>query len=123
MEIFERLLEAVVASEPDHSVCTGDLVNLALEPEFVRVAGLLRDAFEPSQLTLVPGNHDYYVKEAVSDRLFETSFGGFKHKPSSKRVHIPWCLLDDVAIIGLNSAIPRRRSSRQVESETRSSAR
>ena len=36
VEIFERLLEAVVASEPDHSVCTGDLVNLALEPEFVR---------------------------------------------------------------------------------------
>ena len=107
VEIFERLLEAVVASEPDHSVCTGDLVNLALEPEFVRVAGLLRDAFGPSQLTLVPGNHDYYVKEAVSDRLFETSFGEFQTQAIEQEGPYPIVrLLDQVAIIGLNSAIP-----------------
>ena len=34
MEVFEELLDAVVAIQPDHSICTGDLVNLALAPEF-----------------------------------------------------------------------------------------
>ena len=109
VDIFERLLKAVTAAKPDHSVCTGDLVNLALEPEFVRVSELLQATFEPDALTLIPGNHDYYVKEAVSSRLFETSFGMYQAHdlgPASKAGYPVARLLDEVAIVGLNSAIP-----------------
>ena len=109
VEVFEALLDAVKAAKPDHSVCTGDLVNLALEPEFVRVGELLSTHFEDDELTLVPGNHDYYVKEAVTTRLFETSFGRWQPKDVSVGSDSPYPvvrLLDSVAIIGLNSAIP-----------------
>ena len=74
VEVFEQLLDAVVAVQPDHSICTGDLVNLALTPEFVRVHELLSDRFGPHQLTLVPGNHDYYTKEASLAGRFEEYF-------------------------------------------------
>jgi 3',5'-cyclic AMP phosphodiesterase CpdA len=109
VDIFERLLKAVTAAEPDHSVCTGDLVNLALEPEFVRVSEMLQATFEPEDLTLIPGNHDYYVKEAVDSRLFETFFGRYQTYdlgPQSASGYPVARLLDEVAIVGLNSAIP-----------------
>ena len=74
VDIFERLLDAVVATKPDHVICTGDLVNLALESEFERVLNLLRSRFSPGELTLVPGNHDYYVREAITAGFFENKF-------------------------------------------------
>ena len=109
VEIFEQLLQAVKESRCDHAICTGDLVNLALEPEFERVAELLENTFGQDQLTLVPGNHDYYVKEAVSDGLFERYFGRWLsddlalglagHYPVSR-------IVDEVVVVGVNSAIP-----------------
>jgi 3',5'-cyclic AMP phosphodiesterase CpdA len=107
VDIFERLLDAVKAIEPDHSVCTGDLVNLALEPEFERVGELLGDRFAPEELTLVPGNHDYYVKEAVTDGLFESSFGRWQPKDidSGQDVYPVVRVRDEFTIVGLNSAI------------------
>lgn len=107
-EIFIRLLDAVSALDVDHAVCTGDLVNLALEPEFEMVAGLLRAHFGPDHLTLVPGNHDYYVKEAIKAGLFEQSFGDFLPADldlGGARYPVVR-LLDEVAIVGLSSAIP-----------------
>ena len=109
VDIFERLLDAVVASQPDHSVCTGDLVNLALEPEFRRVGQLLGDRFQSDELTLVPGNHDYYVKEAVDDRLFESSFGHWQPRDVGTEQDEPYPvsrLKPGLAVFGLNSAIP-----------------
>ncbi len=107
VEIFERLLDAVKATEPDHSVCTGDLVNLALEPEFERVGELLSVRFSPDELTLVPGNHDYYVKEAVTDGLFESSFGRWQPKDADfgQDVYPVVRAGDGFTIFGLNSAI------------------
>ncbi len=105
VEVFEELLAAVAELKPDHTVCTGDLVNLALEPEFVAVRAMLRQVFAPEELTLVPGNHDYYVKEAIAAGLFERSFGeylpsaGGSTYPVSRRV-------PGATIVGLSSAIP-----------------
>jgi len=108
VEVFERLLDAVVAAAPDHSVCTGDLVNLALEPEFTRVQGLLADRFPADALTLVPGNHDYYVKDAVVDGRFERFFGRWLSRDIETPEDVTYPvtrLLPGVAIVGLNSAI------------------
>ena len=110
VEIFEALLRAVKANNPDHAVCTGDLVNLALEPEFERVGEILEAHFAEDELTVVPGNHDYYVKEAVHSRLFERTFGRWQPQaiemgPQAGPYPVVR-LLDSVAIIGLNSAIP-----------------
>ena len=111
VEVFEQLLDAVLAVEPDHSVCTGDLVNLALEPEFIRVRELLTDRFESNQLTLVPGNHDYYTKGAVQEGLFESYFEEYlpqdlESTPASTSPYPITRNLGDVVIVGLSSAIP-----------------
>ena len=107
VEVFEQLLTAIAVLEPDHTLCTGDLVNLALEPEFVRVAEMLEQVFTADTLTVVPGNHDYYVREAVRDGLFERSFGQFQPHDLGSGVPYPVTRIQDgLAVIGLNSAIP-----------------
>ena len=107
VEIFERLLDAVKATAPDHSVCTGDLVNLALQPEFDRVGQLLGDRFASHELTIVPGNHDYYVKDAIDARLFEETFGRWQpvEVDIGQGAYPVVRQLGDVVIIGINSAI------------------
>lgn len=123
VEVFEQLLDAVVAARPDHSICTGDLVNLALTPEFEKVNELLNERFEPSTLTLVPGNHDYYTKEASLAGRFEEHFTDYLprdleeassdesdqegDRSGDQRDAYPISrLLDEVCVIGLSSAIP-----------------
>jgi len=108
VEVFERLLDAVVAVEPDHAICTGDLVNLALEPEFRRVEELFAARFAPEALTVVPGNHDYYVKDAVQQSRFERFFAPWMSYDLGGLDAAPYPvarLLPGVAIIGLNTAI------------------
>ncbi len=77
VDVFEHLLDHIVSLSPDHSVCTGDLVNLALVPEFEKVKILLDQRFSKDQLTLVPGNHDYYTKESAEAQRFESTFADF----------------------------------------------
>jgi 3',5'-cyclic AMP phosphodiesterase CpdA len=110
VEIFERLLEAIADVGPDHTLCTGDLVNLALEPEFVRVNRLLDEVFPAETLTVVPGNHDYYAKDAVADGLFEKYFGQFQPKDCGAGGQdgvYPVCrVMDEVFVVGLSTAVP-----------------
>jgi 3',5'-cyclic AMP phosphodiesterase CpdA len=108
VEIFEKLLAAVTALAPDHVVCTGDLVNLALEPEFARVKELLAERFAPGALTLVPGNHDYYAKDAVKLGLFERFFAEWQPRDVGEGpgAYPVVRLIDGAAFIGLSTAIP-----------------
>ena len=118
VEVFEQTLDAILAVKPDHSICTGDLVNLALKPEFDKVSDLLSDRFSPEQLTLVPGNHDYYTKEASLAGRFESYFAQYlpqdlgeesytqEDEDDQRRQYPISRLLDEVAIIGLSTAIP-----------------
>jgi len=126
VEVFEQLLDAVGAAAPTHSVCTGDLVNLALAPEFERVRELLTARFAPRDLTLVPGNHDYYTKEAALAGCFEEAFAEYlpQDLPPADGARYPVTRLlgavgeegageggageggEPVAVVGLSSAIP-----------------
>ena len=60
------MLAAIVADlhaqRPDHIAVTGDLVNLSLDTEFARAARWLDALGKPHDVTLVPGNHDAYVR-------------------------------------------------------------
>lgn len=118
VEVFEQTLDAIIAAKPDHSICTGDLVNLALQPEFDKVGELLNTRFASTELTLVPGNHDYYTKEASLAGRFESAFADYLpqeidelktsvHEGDDQRQAYPITrVLDEVAIIGLSTAIP-----------------
>lgn len=110
VEVFEALLDAVIEAKPDHSLCTGDLVNLALAPEFERVNELLSSRFTDASLTLVPGNHDYYTKEAALAGDFEQTFHSYLPNELNLRVqdtHYPVSrIIGEVCVIGASTAIP-----------------
>lgn len=68
-EVLDALLEDVQRKSPDHTIVSGDLTNIALEDEFARSQGWLRCVGKPQDVTVVPGNHDAYVKVPYSDGL------------------------------------------------------
>lgn len=55
--------------DPDHTVVTGDLTNLALEAEFVASAQWLRTLGSTNDISVVPGNHDAYTPNALTKGL------------------------------------------------------
>jgi 3',5'-cyclic AMP phosphodiesterase CpdA len=63
------MLEAVVADlkdhAPNHVAVTGDLVNLSLSNEFAPARAFLERLGGPDAVSLVPGNHDAYVRAAI----------------------------------------------------------
>jgi 3',5'-cyclic AMP phosphodiesterase CpdA len=100
----------------DHVVITGDLTNLALEPEFA----LARDVIEkdlglsPHDVSIVPGNHDVYTRGAHASGRFATYFADYLVSDlpdlavAGKAGRFPVVKLrGSVAVIGLCSAVPR----------------
>jgi len=67
------VLAALVAdlhhARPDHTVVTGDLVNISLPEEFTRAAAWLEDLGPPRDVSVIPGNHDAYVPIAWNRSL------------------------------------------------------
>ena len=74
-----RLFEAMMDHAPilgvERLVVTGDLTNLALEPEFDLVQRTLRAA--PVPATVIPGNHDTYTRGSVRTGRFESFLSEF----------------------------------------------
>ncbi len=115
-------LDALIAhlkSQPhDHIALSGDIVNIALPQEFARAQTWIEALGSPTELSIVPGNHDAYVaapqgrgidlwhaymasdnKETAANLAARKSpYGGF---PYARR-------FDDVVLIGLASGIPTR---------------
>jgi predicted phosphohydrolase len=60
-EVLDALVRDLMQAGPDHVVVTGDIVNISLPTEFARTALWLRTLGAPSDVTVVPGNHDAYV--------------------------------------------------------------
>ena len=62
-EALDSLVADVQAQAPDHIAITGDIVNLALEAEFAPARKWLESIGAPDRVTVVPGNHDCYVRD------------------------------------------------------------
>ena len=60
--MLDALVADMQAQRPDHIAVTGDLVNLALEAEFTPAQAWLESVGTPQRVTVVPGNHDAYVR-------------------------------------------------------------
>ncbi len=73
------MLAALVADfksrAPDHIAVGGDLVNLSLVFEFARARNWLTGLGNPRDVTVVPGNHDAYVRPA--EKLAEQHWAEF----------------------------------------------
>ncbi len=106
----------IARAKVDHVVVTGDLTNLALEPEFELARSLLRDdlGLDPSRVTVVPGNHDLYTRGALASRRFEHYFADWLKSDlpdlavDTGGARFPIVKLrGSAAIIALSSAVPR----------------
>ena len=106
----------ITRAKVDHVVITGDLTNLALETEFEAVRALLEKdlGLGPSDVSIVPGNHDLYTRGAHTKGRFNEYFGAYlvSDLPDlavEMRVgRFPFVKLrGPAAIIGLSSAVPR----------------
>jgi 3',5'-cyclic AMP phosphodiesterase CpdA len=102
--MFQRMLELVPKLRIDRVVVTGDLTNLALEPEFELVQRTLRAA--PVPTTVIPGNHDTYTRGSVRAGRFESYLSEFMEGERIGRAAYPFLQRHgNLAIIGVSTAI------------------
>ncbi len=61
-DLLAILAEDLQKRKPDHIVVTGDLTQLGLPVEFVMAKEWLQSLGPGNKVTIVPGNHDMYIK-------------------------------------------------------------
>jgi 3',5'-cyclic AMP phosphodiesterase CpdA len=66
LNVLGDLFDDIKVHKPDHIVITGDLTHLGLPAEYAQVKDLLNSLGPPSQITVIPGNHDAYVASALN---------------------------------------------------------
>jgi 3',5'-cyclic AMP phosphodiesterase CpdA len=100
----------------DHAVITGDLTNLALESEFELAREVIEQelGMAPSDVTIVPGNHDVYTRGAQGSQRFQHALAPYLVSDLPELAvdtaggRFPVVKLrGPVAIVGLSSAVPR----------------
>ncbi|MBQ1266207.1 MAG: metallophosphoesterase [Proteobacteria bacterium] len=109
-EVVIAALDAIRAQHCDHLVVTGDLTNLAFASEFKAVKKILNSYFDDNQMTIVPGNHDYYTRESGKADRFVSCIYPTLPGDIAFSFDRPWPfvrLINDIALIGLCSAQPR----------------
>jgi 3',5'-cyclic AMP phosphodiesterase CpdA len=107
LEVLDALARDLEADPPDHIAVTGDLVNIALPPEFEQAARWLEATAPPDRLTLVPGNHDAYA-----GRNYRAGWSRWNAYMQGDDGALPGQfpfvreIKPGIALVGLSSAVP-----------------
>ena len=67
-------LTHIAKDPPDRLVITGDISNLAFRSEFEAVSRLLETYVPSIPISIIPGNHDAYIRSAVRQNIFASVF-------------------------------------------------
>jgi 3',5'-cyclic AMP phosphodiesterase CpdA len=101
--VLAKIVADLTTQQADHIACTGDLANIALAEEFARGRVWLERLGDPQHVSLVPGNHDAYVRGGLEYAARQwraymsgDNGGGF---PYLRR-------RGPLALIGLSTAVP-----------------
>ena len=79
MALLQALLEDLPSRGVDHLALTGDLCNIALESEWAAALRWIEATKMPAdRVTVIPGNHDAYVAQVVTDGVFERMFAPYQ---------------------------------------------
>src|SRR5882757_4966208 len=107
-DVLARIVGHLKSQAPDHIAVTGDLVNLSLEDEFKPARAFLESLGRANDVTLVPGNHDAYVRSGVT--YAQAHWGHFMRGDANGALHeykFPFVRRrGPLALIGLSSAVP-----------------
>lgn len=103
-EVLDATIHEVRTAGADHIAVTGDLVNFSLTNEYRRARALLETLASPSDVTVVPGNHDIYVPGAQSS---PAEFWNDYMRGDDGVVRFPFLRRRGaVALIALSTALP-----------------
>jgi 3',5'-cyclic AMP phosphodiesterase CpdA len=114
-ELLEALREDLRAQAVDHLALTGDLSNVALEGEWQAALRWLRAYGAPAdRVTVIPGNHDIYVRDVVESGAFERLFGAYQTEDAAALAaradggdRYPFVRVrGDVALVAVTSSVP-----------------
>lgn len=105
--VIDRIVAHMKAARPDHVAVTGDLMNLALDGE-IELSRLWLEALgAPHDVSVVPGNHDAYVRGALAKAC--KAWGAFMSGDGAAGPPLPAAfpymrVRGPVALIGASSA-------------------
>jgi 3',5'-cyclic AMP phosphodiesterase CpdA len=104
-DVLDALVKDMQAQAPDHIAVTGDLVNLALEAEFAPSRAWLESVGAPDRVTVVPGNHDAYVR--ATQHRFAEAWGNYLGGDDATGTAFPSVRRrGPLVLISLSSAVP-----------------
>jgi 3',5'-cyclic AMP phosphodiesterase CpdA len=111
-DVLELLARDLAAMPVDHIAVTGDLVNLSLAAEFAAAHQWLARLGPPERVTVVPGNHDAYVRAAAAHPL--RYWGDYMRGDATGPIAAPGAPAQfpfvrrrgPAALIGLSTALP-----------------
>ncbi|MBI5066659.1 MAG: metallophosphoesterase [Deltaproteobacteria bacterium] len=105
-KVARKLIGALREEKVDHLLVTGDLTLSGEASEFERALELLAPFAREGKLTVLPGNHDVWSREAAATHRFLRAIG-----PDGKGMKKPYQayphkvdLSPEVVLIGLDSA-------------------
>jgi 3',5'-cyclic AMP phosphodiesterase CpdA len=102
-EVLDAILRDVHAQSPGHIAVTGDLVNISLDAEFANAARWLDQVGTPQNVTLVPGNHDAYIRRVAGHAARHWG----EYMRGDDGAEFPFVRRrGPVAIIGLTTSLP-----------------
>ncbi len=103
-EVLEVITRDLKTFAVDHIAVTGDLVNLSLPVEYARARAWLETLGRPGDITVIPGNHDVYVRGV--ERFSTELWGDFMHGDDGV-VGFPFVRRrGNVALIALSTGLP-----------------
>ena len=106
-EVLDALVSDLRAQAPDQIAVTGDLVNIALEAEFAPARAWLESVGAPDRVTVIPGNHDTYVR--ATKHRFAEAWGDYLRGDEASEGRIAFPSLrrrGPLALISTSSAVP-----------------
>jgi 3',5'-cyclic AMP phosphodiesterase CpdA len=107
-DVLDAIVRDLRSQSPDHTVVTGDLVNIALLREFANAQAWLKDLGSERDVTIVPGNHDAYVRSVEGEPV---RFWGAYMRPDESELPdedaaFPFVRRRGrIALIGLSTAV------------------
>jgi 3',5'-cyclic AMP phosphodiesterase CpdA len=103
-EVLAQIVADLERQAPDHIAVTGDLVNLALPDEYPSARAWLDALGGPANVTLVPGNHDAYVRRGVLNA--RAHWGEFMRGDAAANEFPFVRRREPVALIGVSTSVP-----------------
>ncbi len=103
-EVLDAITRDLKTHRVDHIAVTGDLVNLSLPDEYARARQWLETLGGPRDVTVVPGNHDVYVRGAEP---MPAAYWGDYMRGDDGLDRFPFVRRrGDVALIALSTGLP-----------------